>query len=197
MSAHWAWCPPAGHLDPGRLGSAGARWAPVPQRPRSSATLRLPASGGRGAGSPGRRPTSLRALVLCRVGRRHGRSPPWRASETGHRLSARPGGVEARRGPPRCLGRPLRTCHGRTPRRRRAAPRPRHGETVVACESCRPLGLREEERLRGRLPHGPHVRLPPHRRGPFWPRRKAGYRPGRAHPWPDGLRTRWTTHKVS
>jgi hypothetical protein len=29
--------------------------------------------------------------------------------------------------------------------------------------------------LRGRMPHGPHVHLPTHRRGHFWPRRKAGY----------------------
>ena len=40
-----------------------------------------------------------------------------RASETGHRLSVKPGCVEERRGPPRLRGRPLRACHGRTPRR--------------------------------------------------------------------------------
>ena len=50
-------------------------------------------------------------------GRRHVRSPTCRASETGHRLSVKPGSVEERRGPPRLRGRPLRACHGRTPRR--------------------------------------------------------------------------------
>ena len=113
------------------------------------------------------------ALVLCPVADDPCARLPCRASETGHRLSARPGGVEERRGPPRCLGRPLRPCHGRTPRRRRAAPRPPHGEAVMAFRSCSTLGLREDERLRGRMPHGPHVRLPTHRRGHYWPRRKA------------------------
>src|SRR5262249_8332397 len=51
-----------------------------------------------------------------------------RASETGHRLSVKPGRVEERRGPPRFLDRPLRTCHGRTPRRIRASPRPPYTE---------------------------------------------------------------------
>ena len=45
--------------------------------------------------------------------------------------------------------------------------------------------------------HGPHVCTPTLRRPCFQDRRKAGYRLGRAHPWPDGFRTRWTTHKVS
>src|SRR5215831_11186018 len=36
-----------------------------------------------------------------------------RASETHHRLSAKPECVEERRGPPRLRGRPLRACHGR------------------------------------------------------------------------------------
>jgi len=121
MSTHWAWFPPEGHIDTGRLCSAGSRRDPVPRRPRSYAALRLPASVGHGSGSPCQWPTSMQALVLCR---RHVRSPTCRASETGHRLSARPGWVEERRGPPRCLGRPLRTCHGRTPRRRHPPPRP-------------------------------------------------------------------------
>jgi len=43
--------------------------------------------------------------------------PTCRASETAHRLSARPGWVEERRGPPRFRGRPLPPCQGRTPRR--------------------------------------------------------------------------------
>src|SRR6516164_3392593 len=38
----------------------------------------------------------------------------------------------------------------------------------------------------------PTLRLPC-----FQDRRKACYRLGRAHPWPGGIRTRWTTNKVS
>jgi hypothetical protein len=91
MSRHWPWFPSEGHTDTGCLCSAGSGRSPVPRRPRSYAALRLPASFGRGSGSPCRRPTSLRALVLCLCGRRHVRSQTCRASETGHRLSARPG----------------------------------------------------------------------------------------------------------
>jgi hypothetical protein len=101
-----------------------------------------------------------------------------RASETGHRLSATPECIEERRGPPRVRGRPLRPCHGRTPRRLWSTPRPHHGEAIVAFRYIRTLGIREGERFRGRMPHGPHVRLPPHRRWPFGHRRKASYRPG-------------------
>ena len=41
--------------------------------------------------------------------------------------------------------------------------------------------------------HGPHARVPTHRRTRYRSRRKARYRPGRAHPWPGGIRTRWMT----
>src|SRR5262245_16514203 len=74
-SRRWTGVPPADPLDTGRLGSAGSRAAPVPQRPRSSAALRLPASFGHGSGSPCRWPPSLRALLLCLHGRRRGRPP--------------------------------------------------------------------------------------------------------------------------
>ena len=72
------------------------------------------ASLGRDFGSPCQRPTSMQELVLSRP-RMH--LPTRGASETGHRLSARPGSFEERRGPPGLLGRPLRARHGRTPRR--------------------------------------------------------------------------------
>ena len=132
MSAPWTWFSSEDHIDTGRLCSAGSRRYPVPRRPRLYAALRLPASFGHGSGSPCRWPTSMRALVLCLL-RPTTRAPATcRASETGRRLSARPGYVEERRGPPRCLGRPLRPCHGRTPRRRRAPPRPIRAGVVVA-----------------------------------------------------------------
>jgi hypothetical protein len=71
---------------------------------------------GRDFGSPRQRPTSLQELVLNRL-RMLPRTRS--ASETGHRLSERPGGFEERRGPPGLLGRPLHACRGATPRRTR------------------------------------------------------------------------------
>ncbi len=117
MSKHWAWFPSEVHTNTGRLCSAGSGRDPVPRRPRSYAALRLPAPISHGSGSPCRWLTSLRVLVLCPLGRRHVHPHTCRASETGHRLSARPECSEERRGPPRLRGHPLRMCHGRTPRR--------------------------------------------------------------------------------
>src|SRR5438093_5133605 len=59
----------------------------------------------------------MRALLLCPWGRRRVLPRTCRTSETGHRLSARPGWVEERRGLPRFLDHSLHACHGRTPRR--------------------------------------------------------------------------------
>ena len=103
------------------------------------------ASVGRGFGSPCRRPTPMRALVLCRstISRRCVRPQTHRASETDHRLSASPVAVEEKRGPPRFLGRPLPACRGRTPRRIRSFPRPTHGEVVVAFRQFSTLGIRD------------------------------------------------------
>ncbi len=61
-------------------------------------------------------------------------------------------------------------------------------------QHARHPGRRE---VSGPQSHGPHVRTPTLRRPGFPDRRQAGYRLGRAHPWPDGFRTRWTTHNVS
>src|SRR5215468_4770169 len=85
---------------------------PCPHRPR----LRFPlpvAYLDAGASSVPLRPTT-RAPATCR------------ASETPHRLSAKPGWVEERRGPPRLRGHPLHACHGRTPRRIPFPPRPQN-----------------------------------------------------------------------
>jgi hypothetical protein len=85
------------HLGPSRSsprhgppGRGRIQRLPVPRRHRSYAALRLPASVGHGSGSPCRRPPSWRTLVLCPQGRRHVRPLTCRASETGHRLSAKP-----------------------------------------------------------------------------------------------------------
>src|SRR4029453_7203395 len=76
-------------------------------------------------------------------GRRHVRLRTRRGSETTPRLPARPGWVEERRGPPRFLDRPLRACHGRTPRRIRASPCPPSAEVVGAFRESSLLGIRE------------------------------------------------------
>ena len=120
---HRSWFPPEVHINTGRLCSAGSGCHPVPRRHRSYAALRLPAPVGRGSGFPCRRPTSMRALVLCPVGRRT--CVRERACVGDGSPGLRDAGiVEERRGPPRLLGRPLRACRGRTPRRIRAPPRP-------------------------------------------------------------------------
>jgi hypothetical protein len=162
----------------------------------------FPASFGRGFGSPRRRPTSMQRLVLSRP-----RMPlPTRsASETGHRLSAKPGSFEETRGPPGLLGHPLHACRTRS---LPAAP-PLRTRPLLA-----PTSLREDLR-RGRH----RLREKQNARPPEWhsfrghvptahtlaclrfaglvteDRRQARYRLGRAHPWPGGFRTRWTTNR--
>ena len=152
------------------------------------------ASVGRGFGSPCRRPTSMRALI---TGLPRMRSQMRGASETDHRLSASPVAVEEKRGPPRFLGRPLRACRGRTPRRIQPllAHNQRRGRRRL--QGKQNPGHPGWHRFRGRKPHGPHARVPTLRRPRCQDRRQARYRLGRAHPWPDGLRTRWTTNEVS
>jgi len=139
----------------------------------------------------------MRTRVLCPPGPTTRAPATCRASETGHRLSAQPGCVEERRGPPRLRGHPLRACSGRTPRRIRSPARPLHAGVVVAfkiIQHSRHPGRRE---VSGPPSHGPHARLPTHRLPCLHDRRKAGYRLGRAHPWPGRIRTYWTTNKVS
>ena len=156
---------------------------PTPSSPSATAPV-----------SPCWPPTTVRVLVQVRQ-RLHPqtRCPP----ETGHRVSVAPGSTEERCGPPRLLGRPLPACRGRTPRRERPSPRP--------TSSVRPPSPSREPTLwapgmcsfRGCMSHGPHARVPTHRRPRHRDRRKAHYRPGRAHPWSGGARTRWTTYEVS
>ncbi len=98
------------------------------------------ASVSRDSGSPRHWPTSMQELVLTRP-RMHLRTRD--ASETDHRLSAGPASFEERRGPPGLLGRPLRACRGRTPRRIRFPPRPSHREAVAAFRQFSTLGIRD------------------------------------------------------
>ena len=54
-----------------------------------------------------------------------------------------------------------------------------------------------QPRYLGLMAHGPHARAPTLRRHHRCDRRKVRYRLRQAHPSPDGLYTRWTTHKIS
>ena len=207
-------CPSCSFMTPSTPTAASARWrrearpsagtssngANAWHRPsgaRCARSTSSPGPHGHRAGSPCPWPPAMRTRVLCHVGHRPVRPHTRRASATTHRLSATPGGVEESRGPPRCLGRPRRACSGRTPRRRRSPPRPPHAGVVVAVDGiqhARPPGRRE---VAGSPSHGPHARLPTLRLPCFQARRQECDRLGRAHPEPDGLRTRWTTHPVS
>ena len=64
-------------------------------------------------------------------------------------------------------------------------------------QSIQPPGHPGSVEVAGPPPHGPHARVPTLRQPCFEGCRKARYRLGRAHPWSDGICTRWTTHKVS
>ena len=96
-------------------------------------------------------------FVLCPKGPTTRAPATCRASETGHRLSVTPECVEERRGPPRLRDRPLRTCHGRTPRRRHLPPGPE--DTYAG--GCYGLQVKQDPRPPGRLEvSGPHAPWP-------------------------------------
>ncbi len=92
----------------------------------------------------------MRGLVLCHMGRQHVRPQTCCASETTHRLSASPGFVEEKRGPPRLRGRPLRACYSQTPRRIPFPPRPLPQGMVVAFAKLWKARHPESEPFRGR-----------------------------------------------
>ncbi len=94
----------------------------------------------------------MQVLVLCLMGRRHVHLQTRRASEMTHRLSAKPGYVEERRGPPRLRGRPLRACYSRAPRRIPAPTRPLAQGRIVAFEILWHSRHPERSWFRGRSP---------------------------------------------
>ena len=159
------------------------------------------ASFGRGFGSPCQRPTSWDRRLFCRLSRRPARAPANAlASEMDYRLSVRPETPEERQGPPGLLGRPLPACRGATPRRTRPSPRPyfpwedprRGRHRLHGKQNARHP---EWHSFRGHVPTA-HTLACLRFAGPVTDdRRKARYRLGRAHPWPGGIRTRWTTNR--
>ena len=141
--------------------------------------------------SPRQRPTSVRRTCSSPL-HRYPRRPVQR------RRLFYPGSPSAgslpkeKRGYPRCLGHPLHACRG---------PRPRRVQPPLARSRCGHRRLQvwqypghpEICLFRGCSTLGPHARVPTLRRIRYRLQRKARYRPGRAHPWPGGFRTRWMT----
>jgi hypothetical protein len=157
----------------------------------------------RGFDSSRQRPTSWGRRLFCRLRRRLTHVPAYALDpEIDHRLSVQPQPPEERQGPPGLLGRPLCACRGATPRRTRF---------LLAPTSLREDQRRSRHRLhgkqnarhpewnsfRGHINHGPQARVPTLRRSRCRDRRQARYRLGRAHPWPGGICTRWTTCEIS
>jgi len=166
---------------------------PVPAVPRlhsSYATLRLPRLHRPGALVP-LTPGLLRAecsFLSAHAHTRFGRAGvgEWYPGPRCHRCP-----LAERQGPPRCLGRPLRACHGQRLRRVRC-PLALSGNTAVAFRKIIALGNSEFTHFVAAL---------------SWPTRsrayastfalplscKARYRPGGAPPSSGGFRTRWTS----
>ena len=74
---------------------------------------------------------------------------------------------------------------------------PIYAEALVAFRLSDTLGIRNGQKFRGRIIHGPRARVPTLRRPRYRDRRQARYRLGRAHPWPGWIHTSWTTNEVS
>ena len=195
-STRQAWFSPEAHLRTGRLCSAGSGRYPVPRRPRSCAALRLPCP-------PRPRLRSSLANGL-----------PQGTGVVLRRPHAHPSGVSGVRrrvtGSPRGRGHPRgRTRASQVPGPSSSCvpwsytppgallPSPRDGEDAVAFRLHDTLGTRHDQHFGAAYPRGPQARVPTYRRVCHHPRRKARYRPGRAHPWPGGIRTRRTTNEVS
>ena len=140
--------------------------------------------------------TKIRCARL--TGERQGVRVPWNEGVTNH-VSPR----AVRRSSRGVNRRPYRDW-GQSSRHRRlnaqtSASNARSPFTRRTVSQLDPTDLGASQRLTiSWLPtHGPLVRVPTHRRIRYRLRRKARYRPGRAHPWPGGFRTRWMTNKVS
>ena len=196
MSMHRAWFPPEVHIRTGPLCSVGSRCHPVRQLLRSYGAIRLPRP---------RRPRLRSSLAFglprgeCSALHGGARIRTRDASGMVDRLPTPAAGPPLEgRGPPGLLGRPLRTCRASKPRRTRRclaqllhAP-PTSSPSSDSAPSASGIFVNFVASL-----HGPHVRLPTHRRCRCRHRRKADYRRGRARPSPSGFRTRWTAYEVS
>jgi hypothetical protein len=144
--------------------------------------------------SPCRRPTTVRTLVLSRPRVR----PQTRGAPEafGGGASANPAIAVDRQGPPRLLGRPLQTCRGRPPRlgKRRLA------HVAVASPAAfrvgDPLGFPGQNHFGAAFPRP--TCSPAYASIESLLARLQGWLPAcRARLWPGGIRTRWTTDRIS
>ena len=183
-----SWVPSKVHTNTGRLCSAGSGRRPVPRRQSSYAALRLPhprrprltspLGFSSSWGLPRRGCSSCAAVAAGSVCIPRTRC----ASETGHRTSACPdllrGGMRASQ-----VSGPSSSCVPWSKTPPGAAPSlPNLGEAAIAFRQYNALGTRDDYSFRGCMAHGPHARVPTHRRTRYRVRRKARYRSGRAHP---------------
>ena len=83
----------------------------------------------------------------------------------------------------------FRTCHGQTPRRVRCPLAHSQETSLLAFGVHDPLGTRNERCFVADV-HGPHARVPTLRPTPLPGTAQGSLPAGRAHPWPDGIRTR-------
>ena len=126
------------------------------------------------SGSPRLQPTSLRASRSSPASRVHPLTRRRRRFWSGSPLAAT---YEEASGPPRLLGRPLRTCHDRPPRRPRRPLLPICRRRPCCLQALRYLGLMPELPLSLAVCHGPHVRPTTHQRLRYRRRCKSSYRP--------------------
>jgi len=160
MARHGPWFPPE---FPSNTGAFALR-VRLPRRfPDFDALCRppTPCPLQHRSGSPCSGPTSMRALCSLPQGADDTCARHVPCVGDGSPALRHAGMVEERRRAPRLRDRPLRTCHGRTTRRRHLPP----------CQKIRIRGvlwlqvqqdprLREDLEVSGRMPHGPHVRTP-------------------------------------
>lgn len=140
-----------------------------------------PLSFGFDSGSPCLRPTSLRVSRSSPASRVHSLTRRRRRFWSGSPLAVT---HEETSGPPRLLGRPLRMCHGRPPRRPRRPHMPLCRRRPCCLQALRYLGLTPELPLSLAVCHGPHVRLTTHQRLRYRRRCKSSFQPaGRSFDW--------------
>ena len=166
----------------------------LPQRHRSYAVLRFPASIGRGSGSPCRCLPQRRALVLSRRGREPASVPVvgrWVTGSPEPRIPLR-GEVRASQvsGPPSYA-----VPRSSTPPDPRP-PRPSIGGRDAAFRHTKTLGIRNDLRFEAAFPRPDRS---PTYASPRWlPTTSQGWPPACWAPlWPDRIRTCWTTDRIS
>ena len=138
---HRSCSPTQAHTSTGRLCSAGSARHRVPQRLRSYAALRLPRPLRPPLRSPS--PTAYPGAEVFSFTVAPAPPPARATPETLlPRLPSRRLSPREKRGPPRCLGHPLRACRGPRPRRVRCAPRPAIGALAVAFRPSETLSTR-------------------------------------------------------